>query len=269
VQHQLSTGKQINQPSDDPVGTGVALSLQNELSDIQQNQRNINDGVSWLQTSDSALSNVDDTLQRVRELVVQASNGSQDQQSRDATLQEIGQLEGTLRDNANATFDGRYVFSGTLTNTPPYTAASNTYQGNALPVQRLIGSGQTAAVNVDGPTAFGPNGNNVFDLIDQIKADLTSNNQAALGNADLAGIDTSLSTVLQSRSTVGALNNRLNTQLTRLKNQEVNISGLLSDTTDADMAKTMVTYSQTQAIYQSALQAGARIIQPSLLDYLQ
>ena len=79
VQRQLSTGKRIGQPEDDPFGAGRSVFLRNELSDVQQYQRNIGEAGAWLNASDVALGNAGDLLQRVRELVVQAANGTQDQ----------------------------------------------------------------------------------------------------------------------------------------------------------------------------------------------
>jgi flagellar hook-associated protein 3 FlgL len=85
---------------------------------------------------------------------------------------------------------------------------------------------------------------------------------------DMTDIDTAMDRIQSGRSNVGALQNRLTTQLSRLKDAEVNVSDLLSKTQDADMPKTMVNFSMTQTVYQAALQAGAKVIQPTLMDFL-
>ena len=90
-----------------------------------------------------------------------------------------------------------------------------------------------------------------------------------LGNADLQGVDDMLDQLSAARAQVGARTNRLETQQTRLKDTELNVEDLLSKTEDADMAKAMVDFSMQQSIYQSALQSGARVLQPSLLDFLR
>jgi flagellar hook-associated protein 3 FlgL len=269
VQQQLSSGKLIQQPEDDPFGAGRALFLRDEVSNIQQFQRNINEGQAWLQTSDIALGNVTDLVQRVRELVVQGANGTLDQGGLNAIASEIGQLKQSLREQGNATFSGRYVFAGTQTNTPPFPTGSNAYAGNTGIVQRQISQGQTVAVNEDGVSVFGPNGSNLFDVLDTIQSDLQTGNRTSLQNGDLSNLDAAFDRVQQARANVGAITNRLETQNNHLKDQEVNVTGLLSQTEDADMAKTMITFSQTQAVYQAALQAGAKVIQPSLLDFLR
>jgi flagellar hook-associated protein 3 FlgL len=268
LQQQLSTGKQITRPEDDPFGTGRALSLRDELADTQQFQRNINDGVAWLQQSDTALGNANDVVSRVRTLVVQAGNGTNDAGALKAIQTEISQLKESLREQSNTTLDGRYVFAGTQTKTPPFPAPGNSFAGNTNLVQRQIGPGQTVAVSQDATAAFGPNGDNVFDLLDRIQADLSSGNTSNLQGRDLSDIDTAMDRIQSGRSNVGATQNRLTTQLSRLKDAEVNVSDLLSKTEDADMAKTMVNFSMTQTVYQAALQAGAKVIQPTLMDFL-
>jgi flagellar hook-associated protein 3 FlgL len=272
TQEQLSSGKRIGQPEDDPYGSGRAVSLRNELADVQQYQSNINDASAWTQTTDSALGNVTDLLQRARELVVQAANGTNDQASLQAISAEMVQLKATLQGQANATYNGRYIFSGTATNVAPYQ--TNAYSGTTLPVQRLISPGQVIPVNTDGPSAFGtqsagpPPTKNVFDVMDDIIGALNSGNNAVLGTTALTELDGAFTTAVNARTTVGALSNRLDTQASRLSAQELSITSLLSTTEDADMAKTMITYSQTQTAYQAALQAGAKIIQPTLMDFL-
>jgi flagellar hook-associated protein 3 FlgL len=274
LQRTLSSGKRIQAAEDDPFGAGRALFLRSEVADVQQLQRNIGEASSWTSTTDLAIGDATNVLQRVRELVVQAGNGTQDQGGLDAIRSEIVQLKETLRGHANATFAGRSIFAGSKTDTEPYPAGSNTYGGDALQVQRAIGPGQTVALNKTGPQVFGPDasnptGPNVFDLLDTISADLAAGNRDALGGADLTQLDGALDRVTSARADVGALQNRLDTQLTHLKSQETNVQALLSNTEDADMAQTMVQFAQAQSTYQAALSAGAKIIQPTLLDFLR
>jgi flagellar hook-associated protein 3 FlgL len=272
TQEQLSSGKRITAPEDDPYGSGRAVTLRNQLADVQQYQVNINDASAWAQQTDSSLGNVTDLLQRARELTVQAANGTQNQDSLNAISSEMTQIKASLSAEANSTYNGRYIFSGTATSTPPYP--TNAYAGNALPVQRLIAPGEIVAVNTDGPSAFGtqaagpPATKNVFDVMDDIIGALNSGNMTTLQSTSLTELDGSLTTALNARTTVGAISNRLDTQSTRMSGQELSVTDLLSKTEDADMAKTLITYSQTQTAYQAALQAGAKIIQPTLMDFL-
>jgi flagellar hook-associated protein 3 FlgL len=272
TQNEMSTGKRISSPEDDPYGAGLAVSLRNELASNQQYQTNISDATGWTSTADSTLGNVTDILQRARELVVEAANGTQDQTSLNAISAELTQLKGSLQAQANATYNGRYIFSGTATNTEPYP--TNTYAGNTLPVQRIVGAGQTVTINQVGPAAFGtssagpPPTKNVFDVMDDVINDLNTGNNAALGSSALTEIDGAFNTAVNARTTVGSIADRLQTQTTLLSSQELSIQNVLSNDEDADMAKVAITFSQTQLAYQAALQAGAKVIQPTLMDFL-
>jgi flagellar hook-associated protein 3 FlgL len=273
TQRKLSTGKEINQVEDDPVGAARALFLRNEVSDVQQYQKNVEEAQGWLNASDSAIGAVSDVMQRAKELLTQAANGTIDQTGMNAIAAEITQLIDGARENMNATFAGRYLFAGTATLTQPYPASGLTYAGDTNAVQRTIGQGELATVNLNGYQAFSnpPNatGQNVLQLLDQIRTDLQAGNKAALGGADLTAAGAMIDQLSTARSQVGAIVNRLDSQDARLKDLELNVEGLLSKTEDADMAKTMVDYSMQQSVYQSALQSGARVVQPSLLDFLQ
>jgi flagellar hook-associated protein 3 FlgL len=272
AQQQLSSGKRINTAEDDPYGASQATSLHSRLADNAQYQKNISDAQAWTSTADSALGNVTDILQRARELVVEAANGTESQQSLNAISSEMTQLKGALQAQANSTYNGRYIFGGTATNAQPYT--SNAYSGNALPVQRLIGDGQTVNIGISGPAAFGttaagpPATQNVFDAFDSIITDLNSGNTTALGSTALSSVDGALTTAGNARTAVGALSNRLETQNNFLTAQQLSLKGVLSDTEDADTAQVAVAFSQSQTAYQAALQVGAKIIQPTLLDFL-
>jgi flagellar hook-associated protein 3 FlgL len=272
TQEQLSSGKAINRVEDDPVAAGRAMFLQNQLDDIQQYQKNVGEAQGWVDATDSAIGAVSDVMKRVKELVVQAANGTLDQTGLNAISSEVTQLIGSARENMNASYAGRYIFAGTSTNTVPYPPPGLTYAGDDNVIKRVVGQGQTVDVNQRGWDAFSnpPSsaGQNVLQLLDQINQHLQAGNQAALGNGDMTAIDSMLDQLSSARAEAGASANRLTTVESRLKDTELNVQSLLSKTQDADMAKTMVDFSQQQAVYQAALQAGAKIIKPTLLDFL-
>lgn len=273
TQRKLSTGKEINQVEDNPVGAGRAMHLRSEVSDVQQYQKNINEALGFQDASESAMSSVQDIMKRAKELVVQAGNGTLDQTGLNNIAAEIKQLVEAARQSMNGTYAGRYLFSGTATLTPPFPSPALTYAGDDNTMQRVIGQGEQVDLNLRGWEAFSVpptnSGQNVLQLLDKVATDLQSGNRAALGGPDLQGVDAMLDQLSASRAQVGARTNRLETQQSRLKDLELNVEDLLSKTEDADMAKAMVDFSMQQSIYQSALQSGARVLQPSLLDFLR
>jgi len=121
TQEQLSTGKSINQPSDNPYGASLAIQLKNDLAGLNNYNSNITDGTAWASAADTSLQNVMSMLQRAQELTVQASNGVESSTDLSATADEIDQLADAIKQEANTQYNGQYIFSGTATNTQPYS----------------------------------------------------------------------------------------------------------------------------------------------------
>jgi flagellar hook-associated protein 3 FlgL len=278
TQQQLSSGKQLTRPSDDPFATSRALLYRNELESSAQYKRNIDDASAWQTTTDSALSQINDFGQRARELVVQAANGSSGQVSKNAIATEIDQLIEAVKSEANTQYAGRYVFGGAQTSSAPYKAgADDTYYGDQSALGREIGPGVSVQLNVDGFSAVGgvdSSGTNtgLIGALRQIASDLRGvapGNPARLSNGDLKLLDTSLDQLMNQRAIIGARSNRLDSAATRLDELQQATTKLLSDTEDVDMAQAFTQYSQQAAVYQAALKSGASLIQPSLLDFLR
>ena len=277
TQQRMSSGKQITRPSDDPYGTSRALSLRTDIAGTQQYQRNVGEATAWQSVTDSALSKITEAVQRARDLTVQGASDSAGQAARNAAAAEIDQLIESVKQEANASYGGRYVFSGTATNTPPYAVGgADTYAGDTAAVAREIGPGVSVQVNVIGQSLLGDGQsaadgkllNVLRDISQHLKSGLTADANS-LRTTDLQNLDTNLDALSQTRATVGATTNRLESADSRLQDTEESLTKLLSDVEDADMAKTYTDYSMQQSVYQSALQAGAHIVQQSLLDFLQ
>jgi flagellar hook-associated protein 3 FlgL len=273
TQQQLSSGKKINQPSDDPYGTSQAIGLNGQLSALNDYTNNITDGNAWTQQATTSLGDIDSMVQRVRELVVQASNGTYTQSDLNASAAEVNQLIDAIKQEANASYNGQYIFSGTSTATAPYqTGSTDTYQGGTGTVDRLIGPNTKISVNTNISSLLG-NGQAAADggLLDTLRtvvSDMQSGNIGAIGGADLKNLDTNFGTLTQMEANVGAVSNRLTLASTRIQQLQNSDTAALSNVQDADMATVAINFSTEQAAYQAALKAGANIVQSSLLDFL-
>jgi flagellar hook-associated protein 3 FlgL len=276
LQGQLSSGKQITRPSDDPYGASRALSLRGELGGLDQFERNVGDGTGWLNTSDTALGQMSDALARVRELLVQGGTDTAGPAARAAMADEIDQLAESVKQEANVQYGGRYIFSGTATDTAPYVlGGTDRYQGDAGTITRAIGPGVEIPINADVRTLLGDGQaardakllNALRDISDHLRGS-TPADADALRTTDLQRLDAGLDTLNGIRADVGARTNRLATAASRLSGLQLNTTQLLSDTEDADMAATITQYTTQQAAYSAALKAGANIVQSSLLDFL-
>lgn len=277
LQDTLSSGKRISKPSDDPYGTSRALQLRGDLEGLQQYQRNVADGTSWLTTTDTALSKMSDIVQRARELLVQGGSDAAGQPARDAIANEIDQLTESVKQEADAQYAGQYVFSGTATTTAPYVlGGTDAYQGDGGSLTRAIGPQVQVQLGTDVSGLLG-NGqssgdNKLLNTLRDIATDLRAGTTAASNNlrgTDLQRLDASMDTLNALRADVGARMNRFALADSRLQALEGNATQELSDVEDADMAKTIVDYSTQQSAYNAALKAGANIVQSSLLDFLK
>jgi flagellar hook-associated protein 3 FlgL len=278
TQRKMSSGKEITRPSDDPFGTTKALTTRRDVEDITQLQSNVDDALSWQSVTETALSGINDVAQRARELLVQGGSDSNGPTEREAIAKEIDQLIETAKGEANASVGGRFVFAGTATTTQPYNpGGSDAYAGDSGNVVRTIGPGVSLPVNVRGsdflggdPAVTQPDGKLLTTLRD-IATHLrggTPTDANALRNGDLVALDRNLDTLSSTRATIGAQTNRLDSAKSRLLELEGNSRSQLSDVEDADMAKVLTDFSLQQSVYQSALKAGANIVQASLLDFI-
>ena len=278
TEEKLSSGKSITKPSDNPFGTSQALSLSSSLESTKQYESNVNDATAWSNLTDTTLGSIENATQRARELLVQAGNDTNSTSDRSAMADEIDQLIEAIKGDANAQYNGQYIFAGTKTGTAPYTVGgsppNDSYNGNTGGVYRQIGPGVSVQINTVGSDVLGngtPGDGGLLSVLRQASADMrsgTATSADSLRTTDLSSLDTAMAKLSSAQAVVGATSNRLTSATNRLKQIEQATTGLLSDTTDADMAQTMTDFSMQSNVYQAALQAGAHIVQTSLLDFL-
>lgn len=277
LQRQISSGQRIGLPDDDPFGTAQVLDFDAQVAETQQYRRNISDASGMLATEDGALNNVGTTLQRIRDLVVQASNTTNDQNALNSIAAEVRQLKESIRDQANARFGGMFVFSGTSDTTQPYPSPANAYVGTNNVMARRVASGLQVNVNMAGPTVFGttvgaaPTQMSMLDLCDRIVSDLTSGipaDREELRSTVIDAIDLNHSNVLQQRANIGATQKRLDAIDEQLSSMEERLSDARSKIGDTDIAKAYSDLQTQNTMYQAALAAGAKIMKNTLLDFL-
>jgi flagellar hook-associated protein 3 FlgL len=291
VQEQMSTGYQINQPSDDPFGAAETLSLKAQIGNYNGYSSNVNDGTAWANTATDAMQTIQQLVQSVRELVVNGANGTVDQSDLNDDAQSVLQDIGTVKESADAQYDGQYIFSGTATDLPPYQEDSSdpdTFNtaANTGSINRLIGPSTTIPVNAnlyqvlgDGtgtagaftpadPATGTPSSGGLLTTMRQIYTDMTSGNQAGL-QSDLTSLDSNMDALESVQAQVGSTTDQLQVASTRLTAFSTTDSIQLQNVYDTDYASATVTFSTEQAGYQAALQSSADIIQTSLLNFLQ
>ena len=266
AQSQVSGGKRIEKPSDDPLGAERAMRLNDQLETTTAYRSAVDESRSWLDATDTALSSLNDIAARVRELTLQAANGSTTPAGRQSIKLEVDQLTEQAKTTLNSAFDGRHLFSGTKTDTPPYsTATGDAYQGDAAPVLRQIGPGVSVQVNVTGDDVL----SGLLPTLRTLSAHLASNDVASLGTSDLQALDAASATLVAKQSQVGAVTNRVDAAGQRLDDVYDVTNAFLSKTQDADLPQALTDLSAQQNALQAALRGGATLIQQSLMDFLR
>jgi len=276
-QRQLATGRKINLPSDNPAGLVKSLRLRTNLVEGEQYLANINEGINFMETTDAALGNLNSIMQRIRELAVNAANGTNDDSARKAIADEIKELTDQITIVANTSYGSKYIFAGTNVTQQPCQEDSDPdtfkWTGNNEALQLEIGVGVKLTINLTDSSMnnfFVGNGSDpgVIDFCRGLVSDIETGDLDAV-NAALTTADKFIDNLLTARSTIGAKVNRLELQQSRLDSTQISYTSLLSQNEDADIAEVIMNLKMQESVYRASLAAGARIIQPSLVDFLR
>ena len=231
TQLKSASGKEISRPSDDPFNASRAMGLRQGLEGTRQYQRNVQDAMGWQDATEQALARITDAAQRARDLLVLGGTDTSDQTSRDAIAAELEQLIAGVKQNANSTYRGSFIFAGSETSTTPYATADDDYHGDdagfdpAVPgIVREIGPGVTMTINLVGHQALGRGQAAGDDALLHVMRDaidhLRSGDGASLRGTDLSRLDANLESLLGLRAANGARTNRLEAALSRLQEVE-------------------------------------------------
>jgi flagellar hook-associated protein 3 FlgL len=268
AQEQLSTGKRINRPSDSPTDTSSAMRLRASMKATEQYSRNAEDGLGRLGLVDTTLTSVYDGVSQARVLAAQGINGaSGSATSREALAAEVDQIRADLLGQANTKYLSRPVFGGVTSGGQAYDANGD-FVGVAGALTRRVGDDVRVRVDVDGQSVFGDGAASVFAELDALSASLRAGDSAGL-RTSLDALDQRITTVSTAQATIGASYQRIEKAQTALMDRQLYLKTTLSDVEDVDLAKATVELNLQQVAYQAALGATAKVIQPSLLDFLR
>lgn len=274
IQTWLATTQYINRPSDDPSGIVNTLRYTSYMTEAGEYLNKIAEARNFLNSTDSALANVTEILHRVNDLTLQGINGTNPTAAREAIAAEMRELQDQIRVIANTTFGSKHIFAGTNVTEPPLQddpSGNKIWTGNDSEMYLEIGVGTTIPINSTVRELFfnnDPDNPGIYQLLEKIAVDLENGDVAAL-NQDLVLIQERLDGIVQERAVIGAKVNRLDLQETRLENTRINYEELLSKNQDADLAEVIMQLKMQENVYRASLAAGARIIMPSLVDFLR
>jgi flagellar hook-associated protein 3 FlgL len=274
LQEQLATQKKINRPSDDPVVAMLGVGYRGDLNQVQQFNRNISEVNNWLETTDDAIAEGISALQRIRELTLQATNGTYDEGQREAIAVEVKQLQEQLYTIARTQVGDKYIFNGKNTNNAPEivrntdeTIKEVKFNDGVINIE--IFDGITIDVNTSGKTLF-ENLLHEDGTLSQLIKKLEDPNVKDEEIGDfLSKMDQHIDIFLKEQARVGAKQNRVEMMEDWIAQQEVTATKILSENEDVDMERVITELLTQESIHRAALSVGAKIIQPTLVDFLR
>ncbi len=290
-QNQLATGKKISLPSDDPIVASKSLKLRTDVAEIQQYKRNTDDATAWMDITESTMKQITEVVHRMRYLTGDAANGTKTPDDLLKISEEAKQLRNQLIKLGNSTYAGRYIFSGYKTDKPLLDEVGNFNIdiSNAEQINFEVGIGDDININVPGSDLFNggmsaakgdpaatppvdPTKSSFIKTFDDIIAAMESTDpavRAKLSDSLLGDIDVQMNNLLRVRAGLGARMNRVELTAERLEDDNVNYTKLMSKNEDVDMAEAIMNLMNEQNVYNASLSTGAKVIQPSLVDFLK
>lgn len=272
LQKTVSSQKRINRPSDDPIGMGKILNYRKILSSIEQYGTNITRGKAQIELTEINLEAIDDFVLEARRIAVEQSSGTMD--TRSIAAQAIKGIYDQVLQLANTKLGSDHIFAGHQTDTAPFSRDSDynaTYHGDDGDIRIIVGDNLDIKINVTGEDAL-VSGVNVFDALRDLINGLEDSDLEA-GTAQIEAQVTPLSDALDQikavRSEAATTFTRLETTENQLARFKLNVQDMISSIEDVDMAQAIIELQIQETAYETSLATAARILQPTLMDFLR
>jgi flagellar hook-associated protein 3 FlgL len=264
TQENIITGKRVNRPSDDPAEISSILSHRTTISSLEQYNENISKAKLHINTADDVLGMVSDLLRDAKEIAYDTAPDM-----RDEMAEQVAAIREQVLQMANYQIDGKYIFSGESSQTAPYDSTTWTYNGDTGTKDTIIGENMQISITADGSSIFGPDGANVFDILNDLEAALTALPVVATDITDqISNLDSAVDNITEIRSRNAGVYQRLEATENHYNYFKVNVQDMLSNAEDADIAEAIINFQVQQTTYESTLASSSMIIQKSLIDFL-
>lgn len=278
LQETITSGQNINRPSDDPISSRLLLDIGDKLQGYDQFNANIIKAKSWMTFNNTALTGMNDIMQQTQSLMNTMSSGSTDPSERQLAHDQLVELKKQMVDMANTKYGDQYIFGGANNLTPPFNYANNTYAGDGTERQIEIAASTPQAISVTGDRLLkGIGANPSYGSTDILQ--MFDNLIAAVGDAATPSNQAALTAAVQSmtpasKQIFSAVNSNLS-RMTRVDNMakmnEVNrntLTDIVGNIQNPDMVKLGVQLNTEKNAFEASLSATAKLVQMSLLDFL-
>jgi len=268
IQQEISSGKRINTPSDDPFGTTQVMQSTELQAGLTQYMANLNTAQGSLTFTDQALSNTSTLATQAYQYAVSGANAATDQQSRDAMAQEVATLQQQLVQLANSQGpSGQYLFAGQQNATAPFAVNGNTlsYSGDGNDVIVQTSPTDTMVVNTQGQAMY----TDLYNQLESLKNDLQGGNSGALSDTDISALQGSINTVNSARGEVGAKLQLVTNLTSQYQTRSDQLTTSISNVQDVNMAQAISDYGSASLAYQAALSVATQGFKMSILNFIQ
>ena len=269
---EVSTGKSVNVPSDNPAAAAQMVGNTMETANVDQYTQNVSSVLSMVQTADSTLSTVVSALTRAVSLGTEGANGTNNASDQQAIAQQVQGILSSVIAAANTTYNGVYLFGGTESANPPFAADSSSatgyvYNGNNNTNSIAIGDNISVQSNVPGSQIFMNANGSVLGALSTLVSALNSGDTASISTATTA-VTTALNNVSQQRVFYANAESQLNSQETYLQKETVTLSSQQNSLIGVDEAQAATLLAQAETDNSAALAAAAKVLPMSLINYL-
>ena len=268
IQESITTGKEVERSSDDPVQFFRANRFRQSIKQNEQYLENVQNAEGWLQATTSNLDSMLNQVMTLRERAVQSANDSLSAENRLQMASEINNIVEDLVSLANGSFLNKNLFSGTKTKIEnPFLFDGNSieYQGNTGKINRRISGNFTININVTGQDILDTN---IFNSALNLRTALENDDTNEIANM-IDSIDSASEKMISLNTSVGSIQNQLELAEDRLRTANLNLATFISDTEDVDLASAITQYNSEEMAYQAALQSTANILRLNILDFLK
>jgi flagellar hook-associated protein 3 FlgL len=271
---QLSTGRRVNQPSDDPAAEAAMIGESSRAASVDQYTANSDSLTNVLNTANSTLNSVTNLLQRAVSLGVEGANGVMNQSDLNSIAEEVSGIQSQMLSLANTSYAGQYLFAGTATGSAPYVADSVIpnqidYVGNSQQMKVQIGTGLSVAANLPGSSIFSQPNANVFGGLQSLITALQSGDSSSIATAEVA-VNNSLDAVNTAQVFYGGTVNELTNNESFLSQEKLNITTYQNTLVSADVATAATDATASETALNATVAAASQVYQQvNLLDYLK
>lgn len=262
TQEQISTGKSINRPSDAPAEISSVLSFRASIASLEQYNENISNAKLHIDTVEDVLEIVSDLLGEAKEIAYDTAPSQ-----RSEMAEQVASIREQVLQMANYQISGKYLFAGDATLTQPYDSSTWLYNGDAGTKDIIIGENAQLSITADGSSIFGADGDNVFNILNDLESALDLSDAAAIED-QIERLDSAIDTITTVRARNASVYQRLEATENYNDTFKLNLQEMLSNTEDADITEAIISYQVQQTAYESNLSVSAMIIQKSLIDFL-